>query len=578
MARTDVPSELPDFGHLGLTADQSKIAPQDRTVTMPRDIPRLTLGWGVVRWISDNLLQHNGPHAGKPFRLTEGQVRFLLHWYAVDIEGRWLYNHGVRRLAKSSGKSPIAAVLALAELLGPVRVAAFDDRVPGGVVGRPVVMPLVQIAATSEKQTANTMRVVAAMAAKTSPLARKYGLDVGKTYIDAPGGGRLEQITSSASAAEGAEVTYAVADETEHWLPGNGGPALMQTIMQNAVKTGSRVLETCNAWDPGKGSVAETAFDTWCDQVSGRTRADQITLYDAIVAPPRTVLTDDPEDGEIGLSDALRFVYSDCPWVDIEPIKQMIWSPSYPESRSRRFFLNQPVAAEGVWCEPQEWAALADPDRKLRTRRGDEPGEEIVMFFDGSKSGDHTALIGCALDDGHVFTLGVWAPDPKTGVIHVPAVEAAVESAQRRFQVLAFWADVREWETQVDSAWPELFKDDVILPAVRSSRRPRLVAWDMRSHEYQFAEAAEMCLAEIQDEGFTHDGHPVTSRHIINARPHEQRGRFSIRKATPQSPEKIDAAICVIGARMVYRAVKASPEYEKRHKRKNSKKGVFALA
>ena len=577
MAIADVAAELPDFGPYGLTADQSKIAPRDRTVTLPYGIPRLTLGWGVIRWISDNLLQHNGPDAGKPFRLTEGQVRFLLHWYAVDDEGRWLYNHGVRRLSKASGKSPIAAVLALVELLGPVRVADFDSRVPGGVVGRPVVMPLVQIAATSEKQTANTMRVIQVMASKTSPLARKYGLDVGKTYVDTPHGGRLEQITSSASAAEGAEVTYAVADETEHWLPGNGGPALIQTIVQNAAKTGSRVLETSNAWIPGQGSVAETSFDTWCDQVEGKTRADQITLYDAIIAPPNTVLTDDPEEGEVSLSDALRFVYADCPWVDIEPIRQLIWSPSYEESRARRFYLNQPNAAEEAWVTLQEWSALADPDRKLRTRQGDTPGEEIVMFFDGSKSNDHTALVGCALEDGHIFTIGVWEPDPRTGVISQSAVQAAVEGARRRFQVLAFWADVREWETQTLTDWPELFKDDLIVPA-QKGRTPRLIAWDMRTYKYKFAEACEMALAEIQDRSFTHDGDWTTSRHVGNARVREQQGRFAIAKESPKSPAKIDAAVCVVGARMLYRVVKASPEYEKRLKRKSSKKGVFSLA
>jgi hypothetical protein len=39
------------------------------------------------------------------------QLRFLLHWYAVNPDGSWVYHHGVRRLAKGSGKSPFAAAL-----------------------------------------------------------------------------------------------------------------------------------------------------------------------------------------------------------------------------------------------------------------------------------------------------------------------------------------------------------------------------------------------------------------------------------------------------------------------------------
>ena len=921
----DTAGGIPDLGPFGLTADQTALAPGDRTVTLPRSIPDLTLGWGVIRWIGDNLLHHNGPDAGKPFSLTEGQVRFLLHWYAVDAEGQWLSNHGVRRLAKGSGKaeiltaevptptgwttvgdlrvgdevfgsdgvptrvtqlhpvrddldsyrvtlsdgsssvfsgehlfdvdefiggptrvrrtlsvaemaetglvfprrltagktratkggvgrfalprnpvlelpdadlpidpylfgywlgdgdsdapritvsaqdaphlieqieaadvehgeltptstayrlrfgngwarralrelgvlggkripaaylrasadqrlallqglmdsdgtiakngaaefcscspdlasgtaelirslgykcnvresdavlngrvvgkryrigfkpyshrnvfrlprkaervqemrrrpperivvsiervdpepmrcitvaapdglyltgrtlwvthnSPFAAVLALAELLGPVRVADFDSRVPGGVVGRPVVMPLVQVAATSERQTANTMRVIAAMSAKTTPLARTYGLSVGKTFVDTPGGGRLEQITSSASAAEGAEVTMVVADETEHWVPGNGGPDLLQTLTQNAAKSGSRVLETCNSWVPGQRSVAESTFDAWVDQVSGATRATQHTLYDAVVAPPNTALNDDPEPGELSLSDGLRFVYADCPWVDIEPIRQLIWNPSYDASRARRFYLNQPTSVSESWVEPQEWAAIANPDRKLVTREGDTPGEDVVLFFDGSESEDHTALVGCCMSDGHVFTLGVWAPDPRTGKIPRTAVQSVVESTKRRFNVLAFWADVRWWETSVHTDWPALFKDDLILHSRPGGRSPQSIAWDMRTYKYKFAEACEMALAEIQDRAFTHDGDWTTAQHIANARVREQQGRFAIGKSSPKSPAKVDAAVCVVGARMVYRALKDSPEYEKRLKRKSSKKGVFALA
>jgi terminase len=43
----------------------------------------------------------------------------------------------------------------------------------------------------------------------------------------------------------------------------------------------------------------------------------------------------------------------------------------------------------------------------------------------------------------------------------------------------------------------------------------------------------------------------------------ERRGHVTVRKESPKSPNKIDAAVCVIGARMVYRALLASPEWER---------------
>jgi len=223
-------------------------------------------------------------------------------------------------------------------------------------------MPLVQIAATSEKQTANTMRMVRAFAGKKTLLRRKYGLQVGKTFVDTPYLGKLEQITSSETSAEGSETSF---NETEHWTPAMGGTGLMETLIQNASKSGARILETCNAWQPGAMSTAEKAFETWCEQQEGNSRAKQHILYDAVVAPWNTALTDEPEEGQISLTDGLKWVYQDCPWVDIEPIKNTIWATDYPTSKARRFYLNQPNAAENAWCSINQWGALADVDRKL---------------------------------------------------------------------------------------------------------------------------------------------------------------------------------------------------------------------
>ena len=66
----------------------------------------------------ENLIQPNGPKAGQPFTPTDGQVEFLLHFYAVNENGEWLYSHAARRLAKGSGKSPFAAAVALAGARG----------------------------------------------------------------------------------------------------------------------------------------------------------------------------------------------------------------------------------------------------------------------------------------------------------------------------------------------------------------------------------------------------------------------------------------------------------------------------
>src|SRR5215469_14847438 len=114
------------------------VAPRDRLVTLPDGVPKLTLGWEAIHWATKYLKQPDGPDAGKRWDFTESQVRFLLWWYAVREDGRWVFYHGVRRYPKGAGKSPFAAVLAMIELLAPVRFLRFSADVPGGCVGKRV--------------------------------------------------------------------------------------------------------------------------------------------------------------------------------------------------------------------------------------------------------------------------------------------------------------------------------------------------------------------------------------------------------------------------------------------------------
>lgn len=541
---------------LGLmTPVATSIAPANRLSTLPEGEPEFTLGWEAIGW-SRKLIQPNGPRAGQRFEMTVDQMRFTLWWYAMKPDGSWLFNHGARRLAKGSGKSPFAAVLALIEFCAPVRLARKDHRLPGGCKGRPVDMPLVQIAATAESQTANTMRMVRAFAPKGSAVVKEHGLDPGKTRYYKMPEGTLEIITSSVTASEGAESSFIVADETEHWKPSNSGPELAATLADNLAKSGSRLLETANAWVPGLDCVAEATWDAWIAQEEGRLRGDTKILYDARVTPPDVDLADFES-----LQSALRWVYGDCEWkrgadgeIDVKAQIDRIWSPTSRPSESRRKYLNQPTVSDESWTTPQLWAQLANRERVVS------PLEEVVMFFDGSKSRDATALVCCCVSDGHVFTLGVWEPDPKhttEDVVPVDEVDAAVQYAFDSFNVVGFFGDVREWESFVKVDWPSRFASRLRIYAAKAGNDPQPIAWDMRNHTQDFTRAAELVEAEIRDQGFTHDDNPALGRHVANCRIRQNRWGTSVGKDSPASPLKIDAAVCMIGARMIRRLVLA---------------------
>ncbi|MDC7087838.1 terminase [Corynebacterium pseudodiphtheriticum] len=539
------------------------VAPQERLATLPEGLPEYTLGYEALAWAAKYLRHPNGIRAGKAWQFTREQARFVLWFYALDDAGRWLFHHGARRLAKGSGKSPFAAVMALVELLAPVRFDHWDEKVPGSAVGKSVSMPWVQIAAVSLDQTENTMRMVRAMAspANAPALHRDYSLDVGKTQIFVQPEGKLEVITSSAATAEGAESTFVIGDELEHWTPSNGGSELHATLLDNLSKSGSRMLETLNAWKPGINSAGESTFNDWVLQESGRSKNDSKILYDARQAPHDTELGDADS-----LRSALEWVYADCPWSDVDAIITRIWSPSARVDDSKRKYLNWPVASSDAWCDPQDWAQMARPDIEVS------PGDDIVMFFDGSLSNDHTALIGCRVDDGHVFTIGVWQPrsahtDDKP-MVDVQAVDDRVDFAFATWNVIGFFADVREWESFTKVAWPERYRDKLELWATsRGAQQPEPIAWDMRGKDFAFTTAAELAEAEIMQHMFTHDGNALLTEHVLNARRYEGRYGITVRKESRKSSKKIDACVCLIGARMVWRLAREKAGSSKKRER-----------
>lgn len=535
-----------------------------------------TLGFHVLEWIEEFLIVPDGPAQGQPLVLTPEQAQFILNFYAVDpsfegpaARGNALVNaRRIRRAVlcrpKGHGKSPLLGALCLVEALGDVVLDGWDA--DGEPVGRPWTSlgfkAKAQVVAVSEDQTANTWDPLLTMA-REGPVYDAYDIEPLDTFVNVPRG-RIEYTTSSATSREGFRPIFAVMDQTESWVASNGGHKLAAAIRRNLAKVNASSVETPNAWVPGESSVAEKSFEAWQQQNEGRLRGDDGILFDHREAPPDT----NPTDRD-SLMAGLRIAYGDSAdvnggHVNLERILQEYWDPATDPSDARRYYLNQIAAPTDAWTTPQEWAACADATVVVPD------GADIVFFFDGSKSSDATALIGCELESGHVFEVGVWEPDPNDPDDQVPVyeVDAAVEAAFDRWNPVAFFADVREWESFVHTTWPERYGDRLVVAASPQGRNAGLVAWDMRSKTRDFTLAAETCLTEIVERQFTHDGSSVVARHVANARRRPNRYGVSIGKESPRSPKKIDAAVCVIGARMVRRIVLGSPEWQRRTSKK----------
>lgn len=122
--------------------------------------------------------------------------------------------------------------------------------------------------------------------------------------------------------------------------------------------------------------------------------------------------------------------------------------------------------SDDVWLPARAWAARTGGDKP-------EPGEKVVLGFDGSYRRDATALIGCTLD-GHLFVVGVWerpagAPDDWT----VPRceVDATLADAMKTYDVLELACDPPGWHREIDE-WDQTY--EVVL--LFETNRPREMA------------------------------------------------------------------------------------------------------
>lgn len=577
-------------------------------------LPARTLGWQALRWVRENLLsdeldEHDRP---LPFRPTFEQARFILWFYAIDEDGEFVYREFVLQRLKGWGKDPLAAVISAIEFVGPCRFAGWAKKdLPnlglskGDPVGKSHPRAWVQIAAVSLEQTQNTMKLMQDFF--TKDCIQKHSIDLGKEKIYAYHGKRtIMAVTSSPKSLEGNRATLVIMNETHHWQSNNNGHAMADVIERNVTKSkdgAARTLAITNAYEPSEDSVAQQQREAW-EAEQGDDMIDSGMCYDSLEAPPDAKL----RPATIELPDGTKLeptreqildnfrailvaVRGDSTWLNVKNMTKSILNRRNKPSRSRRFWFNQVVAAEDAWVDPLAVVKAIDDDVAiLRKNPGHDvlkvgwdailPGEEVVLFGDGSKSHDATAIVGCRLSDGYIFTVGIWEkPKGDRGegwLAPRGAVTSRVNEAFARFRVVAFWFDPshtkddddggRYWDATIDD-WFQKYRDK-LEPSywpLKSGHNKHGVLFDMATpanHKLFVAGAMEFIESiEAQNDieefapAFRHDGNPLLMSHMKNAKRFPTDEGISLMKEGRESLKKIDAAVCAVGARMLRRVV-----------------------
>lgn len=375
---------------------------------------------------------------------------------------------------------------------------------------------------------------------------------------------------------------------------------MFKVITRNVTKSkggAARILAITNAYDPSEDSVAQRRRETYEEQLAGLAYNSRV-LYDSIEAPPdarirpKKLRTDspDPTEEEVKeyLAAVIRAVRGDATWLDLETILAEIMDTNNPAGESRRFYFNQIIASEDSWVDPA--AVEASIDKVVAAARripgADDlqagwivmPHEPVVAFFDGSKSDDASALVGCRIEDGYCFTIGVWQPPSqkdraKTWLAPRGAITSRVDEMFERFNVVGFWADPshatedetgsRYWDDTIDD-WMKRHgrKLDKKIWPVKSGLGVHAINFDMTSPTNQkaFVGMAEQTVEDFESldrleeyaPKFRIDGHPALVQHLRNARSNpSNKWGISMMKENRESKHKIDLAVCLVGARLL---------------------------
>lgn len=549
-------------------------------VQAPNHDRNFSLGWLALAWMEALTIHGDGDVLGDPVKHTDDAAGLIVDAYALNPPktvsassvGRRLYDSVFYSRPKGADKSGLGARFAMFEALGPCRFAGIAKggetyRDPYGLgfeyvylkgepMGRHVTTPFIRCMATEEQQTGNVYdNIYYNLTEGPLQAAMNRRDDAGLTRILLPGRGEVTPSTASSASKDGGKETFVDFDESHLY----NNPELRRmyaTVTRNLRKrkkiAETWYLETTTMYAEGENSVAEKTYQFAEAMIEGRTRAKTGLLLDHQWGECAD-LTNVPK-----LKEAIRDAFGDAmEWTDLDSTVDEFFDPRKDPEDSRRYFLNARTSHSNAFIRTEHWQDVRLP--RDDDRRNVAEGETITMGFDGSRKRsrgvtDSTALVGCRVSDGFLFTIRVWEqpanwPKDKDWIVPQAEVDAAVREAMEQYRVVAFYADPAKWEPYV-AQWEADFRKKLKVKV--SEKHP--IEWWMIGGDakrvYDALTAFEDAVIERQlwhgsDADDKTEGGALT-RHVLNARRRLTARGYGIHKEHPNSANKIDVAVAAV--------------------------------
>ncbi|MFV2143211.1 terminase large subunit domain-containing protein [Isoptericola sp. G70] len=462
-----------------------------RPVTAPAltfdDLP--PRGWKRVDAFAKEYLRvPKGTGAKEPFRLRKWQLDIVKGLYPQRGQRP---RQGLLSMPRGNGKTGLAAVLGAYGL--------FADGVEGAQV---------LIVASDERQAGHVFRAVRRMIELEPRLEEQVQIYADRIYVPNTDS-ELRTLPAEPGALQGWDPSLMIVDElhvvTEAvWEAVTSAAGKRETSLTLAISTPADSPESI----------------MWRLVEWGREGADSSFYYQEYSAPDGCAL-DDEKAWKIANPALGDFLHADALRATLKTTRE----PAF-----RRYRLGQWVGQAEGWLPWGQWDSCAAPDRLVAD------GERVVLAFDGSASGDSTALVGCTVGpDPHVFVVDVWANPGERGW-RVPRgqVDQVVAAAFDRWDVVELACDPWGWRSEIES-WSKRHGEKKVLE------------WNT-AHAGRMAPATDRLYQATATEAMTHDADARMAAHVANCKAKSTPMGDLVTKDKRGSPRKIDAAVAAIVA------------------------------
>lgn len=438
-----------------------------------------------IRFIHKYLLVPRGHGAGEPVKLRDFQKDIITGAFDEQVRTALV------SMPRGNGKTAFAAMVGLAEMF----------------VGPPSAEVLV--VASDQRQANITFNLAKRMVELNPELSERVHVYRDRLYLP-ENDATLTPLPAEYAAIQGHDGSLWIIDELhvvtrEVWEAVVTGAGKRPESLTLAISTPA-ASEDSVMWDLVK---------------HGRAGVDN-QFYLKEYAAPDGCATDDREAWKIAnpaLACKDPFLAEDA----LEAVRKTVREPTFRQLR-----LGQWIKGSDSWLPFGAWEKLADPGREVIGK--------VVLGFDGSASGDSTALIGCTIGpDPHLWVVGLWE-NPGDPRWRVPRreVTAAVRDAFDRYDVVELACDPWGWRSEIEG-WAE------------DHGERKVIQWNT-GHVSRMGPATDRMYQAVMTESVSHDGDERLAAHFSHAVAKRSPSGDVITKEKRMSPKKIDGAVAAIVA------------------------------